>query len=317
MAEQQLVDPAANPAPDAPAADTAATAAPAAPATLATAADPAPDPKAAPDTPAADWRDDFAGQNKDLRKLLGRYSSQEAFGKAHIALQQKISSGELRAAPAPYPEKGTDDEKAAWRKDNGVPDAADKYEVKLEGVVFGDADKPGLDRLSAFAHAKNWTNDQYNAVLDAYHHEVEARNAAMDQADAQFRTEAENDLRATWKGEYQTNLAAMKNFMAATMPTETAQTLMASRTPDGRLLGDNPAILKWLTQVARDANPEATLLPPSGVEWKGAEAELEGIRKMRRENPDAYDADKKLQAREVELIAATQAKAARGQNRAA
>ena len=61
---------------------------------------------------------------------------------------------------------------------------------------------------------------------------------------------------------------------------------------------------QWLPHRGQGPlDPAATLIPPgSSNVGKTIDSELEGIRKLRRENIDAYEADKKLQAREMELL---------------
>jgi hypothetical protein len=65
-----------------------------------------------------------------------------------------VSSGELKAN-VPFPEKGTDEEKAAWRKDAGIPDKPEAYDLKFEdGFVVGEDDKPMVDELPQAAHER-------------------------------------------------------------------------------------------------------------------------------------------------------------------
>jgi hypothetical protein len=77
-------------------------------------------------------------------------------------------------AVADFPANGDDKAKAEWRKERGIPDSAEGYEPKVEGLVFGEADKPMVDSFKQHAHSKNWTPDQFNEALGWYAAEQEA-----------------------------------------------------------------------------------------------------------------------------------------------
>jgi hypothetical protein len=63
-------------------------------------------------------------------------------------------------------------------------------------------------------------------------------------------------------------------------------------------------VMKALRQIAMDLNPAASLVPVGLDSAKGLTDELATIRKFRQENPDKYDQDKAMQARELELLTA-------------
>lgn len=271
----------------------------------AAAGDKAGDKPAAADKPAeTDWRAEIAGEDKAFAKQLERYADKGAYFRATRELQRKMSAGELKAAPTPFPEKGTDAEKAEWRKANGVHEAPTAYieALKLpEGIVPGEADKPGLERLAQRAQTKNWTQDQYNAVLEAYYAEVDAVTNAREEADGAFHQEAQDRLRADWGPDFRANTNAAFNVLNGA-PAGVKESLFGGRTAEGRLVGDDPNVMKWLAQLGRDLNPAAAVLPQGVADIKGVDARLAEIRKFRVENPDKYDADKGMQSEELKLI---------------
>ena len=272
--------------------------------TLVTSGDTA-DKAAAPvaDKPAVSWRDKIAGEDKTFLKSLSKYSDEAALGKAHQALLQKMSSGEYKQV-IPYPDKGTPEQQAAWRKEQGVPEKPEEYIAKItlpNGIVPGDADKPALERLAKFAHGKNWTPDQHNAVLEAYYAEVDAVTKTRGEQDGGFKRESEDTLRTDWGNDYRPNLNAVKNLVSQA-PKDVQERLFGGRTADGKLIGDDPSTLKWLAQLSREINPAASLLPPGSQNMKGVSTELDTIRDFRRKDPDGYERDQKMQARELELL---------------
>jgi hypothetical protein len=264
------------------------------------------------DAAAADWRVKMAGEDKDFLKRLGRFSDEAAFAKSYRSLEQKLSSGEFKKA---LPETATDEERATWRKENGLPEAADGYVEKLalpNGLVLGEADKPIVSEFAKAAYDGNVAPDQFNKLVAKYYEIQEAQKVAQEAADDTFRQESEEALRAEWEGpNYRRNLTAVRNMMSG-WPEGLADRVLAGRTPDGRKLGDDPAFIKQLATLAVEINPIATLLPAGTADpGKTAQAELDSIRELRRNDPNKYDADKKLQQRELELIEALQKVATR------
>jgi hypothetical protein len=255
----------------------------------------------------ADWRARVAGDDKAYLKTLERYTDEGAYFKSTRELHAKISSGQLKPPPSAFPDKGTPEEQKAWREAQGVPLDPKDYKVELpEGLVLAENDKAGAERLAAFAHKNNWTPQQYNNVLTAYYDQVDHANAAREKADAEFHDQADAELRATWKGpDYNRNTQAIRNLLEAA-PKEIEERLFGGRTADGRVIGNDPQVLKWMASLALDVNPAASLLPTGAQNPQGLAAELDKIRDFRRGNPDGYEADKKMQARELELITAQQ-----------
>lgn len=258
----------------------------------------------APATWPEDWRAKLAGEDKAALKQLERMGAPTDVFKSYRALLQKVSSGELKAN-APFPEKGTDAEKAAWRKEQAIPDSAEGYKIEPpKGLVFGEADKPLLDTFTKHAHANNWNQQQLNQALGWYAQEQEAIVARQQEADEAFKVSSDDVLRAEWGNDYRRHIVGINN-MLATAPEGVKDRLLGGRTADGRRIGDDPEVVKYLSQLAREINPAATLLPPgTGDQGKGVTDRLAEIRKLRTENPDKYDQDKAMQAEEIKLIEA-------------
>lgn len=275
------------------------------------AADPAPTPAAAGDPPAqvapadfpADWRTKLAGEDKSFLKRLDRFTSPAELAKSYRALEQRLSSGELKKA---LPENATAEELTTWRKENGVPEKVEDYKIEPPaGFVFGDADKPMLDSFKTHAHGKNWTPGQLNQAVEWYAKEQEQIIARQAEKDDTFRQTARDSLYTEWGApDFRRNLNAINNLLA-TQPADFKDRLMGARLADGRLLGDDPAALKWLANLSREINPAATLVPVGTSDpGRSVDDRLAEIRKFRQENPDKYDADKPMHAEELQLLVA-------------
>jgi hypothetical protein len=260
---------------------------------------------AADDKAAPDWRVRMAGDDAAFLKRLARFPDEATFAKSFRSLEQKLSSGEYKK---PLPENATPEEKATWRKENGLPERAEEYVDKLalpNGLVIGEAEKPVVAELAAVAHESNLDPKAFNGLVSKYYEIQDKQRQAQEDADAAFKVEAEDSLRKDWQGpDYRRNLTAVNNLIA-TWPEGLAQAVLAGRDPNGRKLGDNPAFIRQMAALALELNPAATLVPAGTTDaGKSVQARLDEIRELRRNDPDKYERDKKLQAEELELIEA-------------
>lgn len=267
--------------------------------------------------PAAEttWRDRLAGDDKELRKRLDRFADEKALVQSYREMERKFSSGEYKPAPQAYPDKGTAEEQAQWRKTFGVPDKPEEYVEKIalpNGVVLGEADKPVATDFAAFAHGKNWSPQQYNDALTWYYGHLDKITAARDEADEKRQIEARDALRDGWGArDFTRNINAVHNLIA-TWPPGLGDRVMGGRTADGRLLGDDPDFIRLLAQTSLDLNPAASVLIAGSGEGSSIETELQKIREVAKTDPDKYDRDHALQARQRELLDAQARTKSRG-----
>lgn len=258
------------------------------------------------------WREALAGEDKDDMATLGRFQDPKALWGRTKELTKKLSSGELKAV-TPFPAKGTAEEQAAWRKDNGVPDAPEKYDIKLDNnLVVGEDDKPMVDGFLKYAHSNNWNNDQAKQALQWYFGEyMQGTAKAQAQADGEFRQQAQAALAADWGADYKRNITAVTNFLARA-PESIRGLMMQGRLADGSAFGDHPEVLKWMASVELSVNPHTALTGPEGADSmkniKGRIKEIEGMM-----GTDKYVKDEKVQQEYRDLIDARDRATQRGQ----
>lgn len=205
-----------------------------------------------------DWRASF-GNDEKTQKLLGRYASAEAFGKAHLDAVARISS-----IKAPLKEGASDEEAAAWRKDNGIPEKPDGYFEKLpNGLVIGEDDKALFSEWAGNMHKLNIPPSAVASTVQWYYQMQERETQAQQALDRQQQSEATNALRAAWGRDYSENINLVKSFMGG-LQEETASMFMDATLPDGRRLMNSPEIVQWLGQKAREINPLAFIPGASG-----------------------------------------------------
>lgn len=251
--------------------------------------------KAPVDWPA-DWREKAAaGDTKKLQRL-SRYASPQAIADALIAAQNKIASGELKAALG---KDAKPEEVAAYREAHGIPEEPGKYD--LAGLEIEAAEKPAIDKFLAAAHGVHMTPDQVRASLDAYTKiSEEAKNTRLTQ-DNEAKEKAEDALRSEWGSEFRTNLNLITNLLD-TAPQGLRENLLHGRLADGTPIGSSPEALKFLVGIAREKNPSGVVVP-SGVATESSVAdEISKIEKAMRENRAAYNRDEKMQARYRQLL---------------
>ena len=256
----------------------------------------------------SDWRTAMAGEDKAALKRLQRFADPANFYKSYKSLESKLKSGEYTKA---LPEDADEKTVAVWRKENGIPEEAKGYLEKLElpnGMVLGEDDKPVAESFAERAHELNWTPKQYADAVGWYYEQQDAIRQQQEEADDKFKQESEDELRSVWEGaDYRRNLTAVRNMMAG-WPVGLSDAIMAGRTADGRLIGDDPRVLQAFAQMALDLNPAATLVPHAGADTGKAMderlSELQGWMKAAKGSDDwkKYWKDEKAQAEYRDLL---------------
>lgn len=257
--------------------------------------------QAAPQKFPDNWRDELAGEDAKFRKQLERYASPTALAKAYRELQSKVSSGELKNNK--LPEKPTDEELAAWRKDNGVPEKATDYINDLpSGVVLGENDKARVDSFLEAMHGQNAPKGLVQAAIEWNQKQVETEMQERYERNADLQDKTEEELRAEWGGEYKRNLN-MVNGLISTLPEDAREFISAATGPDGTALFNNANVVRWMVDLARQVNPAGTVVP-GATNISAVDSEIEQIEKVMREDRSAYNKDEKMQGRYLQLLEA-------------
>lgn len=259
--------------------------------------------------PADDWRAKLAnGDDKELKRLA-RFASEADVWKAYRELEKKKSSGELKT---PFPKDGTPEEITLWRKENGIPEAPDKYDLTLDnGLVIGEEDKPFVDKFVSAMHGTNATNEQIKAALNAYYSMTTEQQQAMEAADVDFQDSSLAELQAEWGGEYKRNINVLNNFISSA--PDTVKEMINSARYDGKVIGDHPEFVKWMASLAFDINPAATVMPGSINNPSSAIAdEIASIENLIKTRDDAYWKSPEKQQRYQQLIDARDKISAKG-----
>lgn len=252
------------------------------------------------------WREHIAGEDQDALKQLARYASPADVWKKARELEKKMSSGELKAVTA-FPEKGTAEEQTAWRKDHGIPEKPEAYDLTLgDGLVIGDDDKPLVNEFLKHAHATHTPNEGVKQTLKwflgTYREQVESGRAEAEKGALQ---QAEDQLRKDWGADYRGNMNAIAGLLDAHVSTDSG---LKDRILKSVKL--EPEFAKLWATLARETNPAGTLVsgdPAKMEQTIGDEiSKYEGWMKAGRgtKEGDKYWKDEKVQARYRELLGA-------------
>ena len=244
------------------------------------------------------WREHVAGEDKEALATLGRFKEPGELWKSYSELRGKMAKGELKST-APYPDKGTAEQQAAWRKDQGIPDKPEAYDLKLDnGIVIGEADKPMVDGFLKYAHSKNMTPDQVKGNLQWYFGEhMPQQEKAFAQATKEREAGAEKALREQWGADYSRNMTAAENMVARFFPADDETSGQTVRTRTINAIKQDPAFAAVMATLALEIDPTTAIGSGAGHDSmqsvNGRSSEIEA--KMRSDRP-AYNRDEKMQA---------------------
>jgi len=235
----------------------------------------------------------IAGGDPKRLAELGRYPSFEAWTKSQWALRQKLSSGEYKRA---LPENASEEEKAQWRQEMGIPKAAtgdDGYEVpQVEGYEWTPEDEPLLEAFLGDMYAANAPQEQVNAALGWYGKFIAQQRQQAFEADKTDRETRGDELRSNWGNEYRGNIKLIDRYLTdkEVFPEGFREMFGQARAPDGRLLINKPGVADWLVQLARDTYGSGSMM--YGDARVGATNRLAEIEKVMNTDYSKYIADK-------------------------
>jgi len=240
-----------------------------------------------------DWRTHMAGGDEKELERLARFGSPSDVYGSYRKMEAKMSDGSLRAD---FPADGSDDDKTAWRKANGIPEAAAGYYDALEdGLTIGDDDKPFLDNFFEAAASENMRPREVNKAVSWYFSMQEQAALQRQEVDAQQKQATEDALHAEWGGEYRPNLNAIHGMLDMA-PNGVKEILFNSRDAEGVPIFSRPDVVKYMAQLSKDINPTGIPIPDGGTNAIGSmEARVQEITQVMKTNPNQYWGNQAMQ----------------------
>lgn len=262
--------------------------------------------KALPD----DWRAQalksigLSEEDPDWKKRLGqleRHTDIASVLKSGFEANDKIRKGEISTG---LPEDATEEQVAEYRAANGIPEAPDGYEAKLEdGLVLSEEDDRIFKNVAEVAHAANIPGEVMSAMTNAMLKARQAEQEALIQKDGLDEQQATRQIKETWRGDYQTNLN-MVNALASQLPETVRDAFLSARLADGRLMFNSPEVMVFFADAARKLNPTATVVPGSNNPIQSINEEIKKL-EARMGDPD-WHKDTDAQKRYQDLVTAKQ-----------
>jgi len=216
-----------------------------------------------------------AERDKELKRLE-RFASEADIYKSNRELEKKFSSGEVRARLA---DDATPEQIAEYRKQIGVPETPEGYDTNIEGVVFGDADKPIIGDFAKAMHAANADPAAVKAGLAWYANHMEQVLAQRAQADHDAEIEVKVELGKEWGQDAKLNFNLINNTLEQYPALKEALWQARGEHGQGRYVGYNKGVLQELARLSRELNPAATIIPGGNANMRGLQDEMAAIEK--------------------------------------
>lgn len=264
-----------------------------------------------------------AGDEKVYKKELARLErladlSPKALYGMYRELEAKLSEGGLVKIPG---KDAKPEEIAAFQKAMGWTEKPEDMiaQIKLDnGMVIGEADKPMLTGFLGAVHGATSAQDFATKATDWYYKQQEQAAAALDEADDTFRHTSERALKEELGPAFNRRMNNIAPVLFSTAPggadaknpNSTMARLLGGRTSDGKIIGNDPDILRQLMTWSHEINPVASVVEDGAGSSRSIDTELSEIKAMRQSNPSKYWSPA-VQARELELITAQQKDRAR------
>lgn len=244
---------------------------------------------------------------KDIKSIWGMYREMEG----------KFTSGDIIKKPG---KNAKPEDMAEFHKSLGVPEKPEGYmeHIKLEsGAVIGEADKPMLTSFTEALHKAGAPPSAVNAAANWYYQRQEQMAAEIDEADEDFRRESEKTLKEELGPAFRRQTNAISSLFATAPGGADAKNanslysrLVGGRTADGKLIGNDPEVMRWLIGLVSEVNPAATVVEDGVASVKSIDTELAEIQALRKSDRTKYWSPA-VQAREAELYAAKEKMAQR------
>ena len=244
---------------------------------------------AAPQAYPDNWRQEMAGDDEKALKQFERFNSPKDFAKSYLEAQKKISS--YKPAVEKPGVDATPEQLTAYRESLGIPEDPSGYNLDFDdGTVIGEDMKPQLEGFLKYAHENHLPPGQVKDTLGWYMKDVQEQQESLKLANDEARIEGTAELRSEWGGEFQGNMNAVHSLFT-NAPEGTMDKLLSSTDPDGLKFANSADNIRWLVDIAKQLNPQATLVPPGPDQAGSIDKEIEEITKQMH-SPDKSERDK-------------------------
>ncbi|MEM8973969.1 MAG: hypothetical protein AAGD43_18055 [Pseudomonadota bacterium] len=258
--------------------------------------DPPADPPAEPKAVSFDddWRAHLAGDDTEALERLSRIKTPQDLAKEVVRQNKELSK---RQANGAFPEEGSDEDKAEWRKANGVPEKGtiSEYGIKTpEGYDMSEVEKGMLDDFVSTLHGINAPSGQVQTAVDFWFKANAANQQANNELDSQRNREWDGEIASDLGKDKETMLAAANAYIENRIGDETLRNeLLNARLPGGGIVAKHPEFVKMWIDLALQ-NGYADRIEANSLEAGGKSIieQIHEIEALQSKDRQRYDASK-------------------------
>ena len=190
---------------------------------------------------------DFMGDDAKDDPNINRYKTGEEFAKGFKAQSELVGKKGVI-----IPDEASDDvTRANYRKAMGIPDSADKYDIKTpEGLHKEVQVTPeGMAEMKSILHAEGLSNKQAEGVIGKYY---ETMSNALNQRDEKallMKGEAESSLRNEWGKDFDANSTVARRVVEKFGGKEALEAFGD--------LGNKPEVMKFLSNLGKTISEDS------------------------------------------------------------
>ncbi len=237
-----------------------------------------------------DWRARFAGEDTKALETFARFKTEADFGKAFLEQQKTLSK---RAEPVRLAENATPEQIGEWRKGLGLPELAgdakpesymEAYKIAIpQGYEASEVEKGMLSDFAKQAYAKGWSPAEVKGATDFFFEQQAANQQALNKIDSERQQEWQGQLTKELGRDYQPTVDAATAYLnnAFADNPEAKGEILHARLPGGGFLGDHPAFVKMVADLALQNGYtdriEANSLESNGKSLEAQQQEIEAL----------------------------------------
>jgi len=187
-------------------------------------------------------------EDDKVRNLAGRYTTPAAMASALYEANRELSQRVKMPG-----EDASDEDRAKFNKQMGVPETADDYVIEppagMDKEIFEtDVYQAPLKEIVGDMHAAGASQAVVDKMVAKYFEIEAAGQAERVRLDNEYMSQAEANLRKEWGSGYDENIAFAKDYLTA------SPELVNIELRDGSLLGSHPDFVRRMAEVGRLTN---------------------------------------------------------------
>ncbi len=225
----------------------------------------------------------------DGKKLGGQFTDL-----GHLLKTLKAGQDKMSKAVIPPGKDATDEERATYRKQMGIPAEAAGYKLMVpekmpDGTEWGEEDAALASGFLAIAHKNDASPQLVQDVFDWFVETQAGLHAATTKAQVTYREEQEANLKKSWGGDYDKNVALAQRFVNGVVPdTGESAELLALELKGGGVLGAHPVFLKAMAEAGAriDTADPLAIMPES--EQQAIQARIDELTQLQHSDPTKY-----------------------------